>query len=103
MKNRISEKIFSDLKSLDDLIIKMGTTTEGLKLSDVGEPNDFKFRFKYFKEFLKEELPDLSNEEILKFDKYFYAFKQIYEWHGAHYFLTAIEYEVRNDIDKLTT
>ena len=93
---RISEKVYSDLKSLDDLINKMGTTKEGFKISDVGEPADFKLRFNSFKEFLKKELPEFSEEDILKFDNYFHKFRNIYSWNGADYFLTAMEYEVRN-------
>ena len=94
---RISESVFSDLKSLDDLITKMGTTKDGYKISGVGEPDDFKSRLKYFKEFLKKDLPEFSEEEVLKFDKHFQKFRKIYEWYGAEYFLNAIEYEVRNN------
>jgi len=94
---RISESVFSDLKSLDDLINKMGTTKDGYKINGVGEPDDFKSRFKYFKEFLKRELPEFTEEDILKFDKHFQKFRKIYEWCGAEYFLTAMEYEARNN------
>jgi hypothetical protein len=94
---RISESVFSDLKSLDDLITKMGTTKDGYKISGVGEPDDFKSRMKYFKEFLKEELPEFTEEDVLKFDKHFQKFRKIYEWYGAEYFLTAMEYEARNN------
>lgn len=94
---RISESVFSDLKSLDDLITKMGTTKDGHKISGVGEPEDFKSRLKYFKEFLKKELPEFTEKDILKFDKHFQKFKKIYGWHGVDYFLTAMEYEARNN------
>ena len=94
---RISESIFNDLKSLDDLIIKMGTTKDGYKISGVGEPDDFKSRMKYFKEFLKKELPEFTEEDILNFDKHFHKFRKIYEWYGAEYLLTAMEYEARNN------
>ena len=97
---RISESVFSDLKSLDDLIIKMGTTKDGYKISGVGEPDDFKSRMKYFKEFLKKELPEFTEEDILKFDKHFQKFRKIYEWYGAGYLLTAMEYEARNEKHK---
>lgn len=94
---RISESVFNDLKSLDDLITKMGTTKDGYKIIGVGEPDDFKSRLKYFKEFLKKELPEFTEEDILKFDKHFQKFRKIYEWYGVEYFLTAMEYEVRNN------
>lgn len=94
---RISESVFSGLKSLDDLITKMGTTKDGYKNIGVGEPDDFKSRLRYFKEFLKKELPEFTEEDILKFDKHFQKFRKIYGWYGAEYFLTAMEYEVRNN------
>ena len=94
---RISESVFSDLKSLDDLITKMGTTKDGYKISGVGEPDYFKLQLKYFKDFLKRELPEFTKEDILKFDKHFQKFVKIYEWYGAEYFLTAMEYEARNN------
>lgn len=94
---RISESVFSDLKSLDDLITKMRTKKGEYKINDVGEPDDFKTRLIHFKGFLKKELPEFSNEDILKFDKHFQKFRKIYEWRGAEYFLTAIEYEIRNN------
>lgn len=96
---RISESVFSDLKSLDNLITKISTTRNGLKNISVGDPDDFKSRFKHFKEFLKEELPEFTEEDILKFDKHFPKFKKIYEWYGAEYFLTAMEYEARNKLN----
>lgn len=99
---RISESVFSDLKSLDDLITKMGTTKDGCKNISVGEPYDFKSRLRYFKEFLKKELPEFTEKDILKFDKHFQKFRKIYEWNGAEYFLTAMEYEVRNNLKKLS-
>jgi len=94
---RISESVFCDLKSLDDLITKMGTTKDGYKISGVGEPDGFKSRLKSFKEFLKKELPEFTEEDILKFDKHFQKFRKIYEWDGAGYFLNAMEYEARNN------
>ena len=93
---RISDSVFSELKSLDDLIVLMGTTKDGYKISGVGEPHEFKSRLDWFKEYLKIELPEFSEEELLKFDKYFYKLRKMYEWHDLHHFLSAIEYELRN-------
>lgn len=95
---RISENVFNNLKSLDDLIIKMRTTKNGNIVSSIEEPNIFKSRLKHFKQFLKKELPEFSEQEILKFDKYFYKLKKIYEWRDIEYFLAVIEYEIRNKI-----
>lgn len=93
---RISDDVFSDLKSLDDLIAKMGTTKDGYKISGVGEPHIFKSRLESFKEFLSKEFPEFTEEEILKFDKYFQKIKKIYDWYGSEYLLAAIEYESRS-------
>ena len=97
---RISDSVFNDLKSIDDLIIKMGTTKDGHKISGVGAPKDFKLRMGLFKEFLKKELPEFSEEEILKIDKHFHTIRKIYDWYGAEYFLTAIEYSIRDNYRK---
>ena len=94
---RISEKVFNELKSLDDLIEKMGTTKDGYKISGVGEPNDFKNRLEDYKQHLKTELPDFSIEELLKIDRHFQKLKKMYDWYGSDYMLTAIEYEVRHN------
>ena len=94
---RISENVFKDLKSLDDLIEKMGTTKDGYKISGVGEPNDFKNRLEYYKQHLKTELPEFSIEELLKIDRHFQKLKKMYDWHGSDYMLIAIEYEVRHN------
>ena len=94
---RISEKVFNELKSLDDLIEKIGTTKDGYKISGVGEPDDFKNRLEYYKQHLKTELPEFSIEELLKIDRHFQKLKKMYDWYGSDYMLTAIEYEVRHN------
>ena len=94
---RISEKVFNELKSLDDLIEKMGTTKNGYKISGVGEPDDFKNRLEYYKQHLKTELPEFSIEELLKIDRHFQKLKKMYDCYGSDYMLTAIEYEVRHN------
>ena len=85
---RISEGAFRNLKSLDDLITKMNNT---------GDPDDFKLRLKHFKEFLKKELPEFSEKEILKYDRHLQKLRKIYDWKGAENFLIAIEYDAREN------
>ncbi len=92
---RISEKVFAELTSLDDLIEKMGTTIAALPIPSVGSPSQFKERLEMFKWQLQEKLPDFTLEEILKFDKHYYKLVDIYAWYGAEHLLAAIEYEVR--------
>ena len=93
--NRISDKVFRELNSLDDLIIKMGTTKEGHKVNGIGEPNEFKQRLEMFRKFLKTKLPEFTEEELLKIDMYFFNLRDIYEWHNVHNLFTALEYEHR--------
>ena len=85
--DRLPKNVSDNLKSLDDLV----------KLfPEIKDVDKFKLRFEYFKDFLKTELPELTEEEILKFDKYFYDFQKIYEWYNIENLLTALEYELRN-------
>lgn len=92
---RLSEILFGELESLDDLITKMGTTKDGFKISGVDEPHIFKQRLESFREFLKTEFPEFTEEDILTFSNLFQKFKKIYEWHGVEYLLAAMEYESR--------
>lgn len=92
---RISEDIFNDLKSLDDLITKMGTTENGRKIVGVDELEGFKVRLNGFRDFLNKELPSFTEPEILKIDKHFQKLKGLYGWYGVRYLLTAMEYEAR--------
>ena len=94
---RISESVFNDLKSLDDLIDKMGKTKDGYKIAGVGEPNYFKNSLESYKKYLETELHEFSNEELLKIDKHFQKLKKIYDWYGYEYLLTAMEYEAREN------
>src|SRR5574343_567539 len=97
---RISDELYNQLASLDDLIIKMGTTSDNEKLSDVGEPYEFKIKLEQYKDFLKTELSEFSIEEILKIDKYFNKLNLIYSWYNSFLYLKAIEYEHRKKYDK---
>lgn len=97
---RIQDTTFNELKSLDDLINIMGTTVNGNRIIDVGEPEEFKSRLKLFREFIQNELPEFTEEEILKYDKYYHNLNKIYEWVGSYYLLTAIEYCLRSENKK---
>jgi hypothetical protein len=75
-----------------DILIE---TKDGRKINIVGDIDTFKSTLESFKEYLGKELPDFSNEEILKFDMQFHKLKKIYEWHNVHYLLAALEFELR--------
>lgn len=66
------------------------------KTRKCGDPYNFKARFKYFREFLNQELSELTYEEILKFHKHFDMFMKIYEWKDAEHFLVELENEYKN-------
>lgn len=93
---RISDNVFNKLESLEDLVYKMGHDKDGRMMADVGEASDFIPRYKHFKEYLKEKLPELTFEEILRMDELYHRYKDaVYAWHGHDRMLTCLEYEER--------
>ena len=84
---RISNEVLEKLNDLDDLIKIMG--------ENVGDFDEFKRRFVYFKEEIKETLSELTIEEILKFDEYFNKLQELYKFHGYYYLFAALEFEQR--------
>lgn len=97
---RISEKVYRECETLDDLIMKMGRIRDGYVVSDVGDMNTFKSRLESFKEVIKEKLPEFTIEEILKFDEYFYELKSLYKWYGVNRLFAALEFEKRTKNEK---
>ncbi len=91
-KNRISKKVLENLKSIDDLIDLM--KFYGHNQNSKEENREiFKSQLSQFKTFLEKEFPELTIEEILKFDSLFQRFKKIYDFSNHYNFLTAIEFE----------
>lgn len=84
-RNRISDSALKEIESLDDLM------KNKLNIEDTDK---FKKRLDFFKDYLKESLPDFDLEDILFFDKHLNKFKEIYSWDGISELLTAIEYEL---------
>jgi len=84
---RISESAFNELKSLDDLIEKIGKN----------EVIYFKKRMSHYKEYLKTEIPEFTIEELLKIDMHYQKIKKMYDFADAHDFLVGIEYELRKN------
>ena len=92
---RISDKVFEETKSLEDLVQLMAYDKDGRNYYDIGEPKQFLARYKMFKEMIQRDLPEFTFEEILRFDEYFHKFKDaVYAWHGSDRMLTCLEYEI---------
>ena len=78
--------------NLDDYIKSCNTTTDSESIK-VLNPTAFKTQLEYFKQMLERDLPEFTLEEILKYDKFSYQLKKIYDWHNVEYLLTAIKLE----------
>ena len=93
---RISDEVFNKTKNLEELVNKMGTTKDGLKISGVGDYISFKSRLDTFKQVIARDLPELTIDEILKFDSFSHKLRELYGWYGIEYLLSALEYEQRS-------
>lgn len=78
---RISEKVFNETKTLEELLAKMKVK------------QDFKYRLRQYKDFIKEELPEFTIEEILKIDEHYSQIKKIYNWSFSAECLAALTFE----------
>jgi len=95
---RIPEEVLNKCNTLEDLVEMMVTDKNGKRLhfSDVGETKDFVTRYKYFKEWLGEEIPDMTLEQILFImDNQKKVADKVTEWKGFDRLLTALEFEQR--------
>ena len=94
---RISDKIFEETKSLEDLVQLMAYDKDGCSNAEIGNPTHFLNRYQMYKEKLKKDLPEFTFEEILKFSKYFHELKDsIFCWGSFDSYLTCLEYEERD-------
>ena len=79
-----------------DQILNKLTDNGNIKYADIGEHEDFKKRYIWYKDYLKEKLPDFTEEDIIKFHKNFHKFKDIvYAFNGFGVALTLMEEESR--------
>ena len=67
---RISQKVFDECNSLEDLVNKMNTLVDGTKINRVGEYRDFKSRLDFLKENINKIFSELYVEDILFIDNY---------------------------------
>ena len=92
---RISQKVFDECNTIEDLVNKMNTTTDGNKINRMG--SDFNYRLDVFKEYLNTILPELTLEQILFIDEYSIKIKEIYNWYGIQDLLSLIEFQLEKN------
>lgn len=92
---RISQKILDECNTLEDLVEIMVTDKNGKRLN-FGETFEIIDRFESFKGWLKEEIPDLTLEQILFImDNQKHVVDTVSSFSGFQLFLTALEFEQR--------
>ena len=92
---RISQKILDECNTLEDLVEMMVTDKNGKRLN-FGETVEIIDRFESFKGWLKEEIPDLTLEQILFImDNQKHVVDTVSSFSGFQLFLTALEFEQR--------
>lgn len=85
--------------SITEILDTITTDKDGVKrtFADIGSPNrdyaSFKSRYRMFKEVLQRDYPELSNEEIIKFNNMFHRFREIYSWNGFDVLFKVFEWE----------
>ena len=100
--NRVHEDILNKCETITDLLNVM--TEDGkINYHSIGNQgkdySSFLRRHKFFKEYLKENLPELTLEEILKFDSLLHKFREVvYAMHVHEEFLAAIEFEIKKGL-----
>ncbi len=97
---RISSEMLEKCNTLEDLVEAMVTTKEGVRLNyaDIGETKSFISRYKYFKDWLKEEIPNIPLEQILFImDNQRKVTDAITNWYGYDRLLTVLEFEQRKN------
>ena len=91
---RISQKVFDECNSLEDLVNKMNTLIDGTKINRVGEYKNFKKRFDFFKETISKIFPELSLEDVLFLDNHYMEMRELYNWYNYDDLLAALEFEL---------
>lgn len=98
--SRIPKKLLNNTETLEQLVEFMTTDKDGNKLNigGIGKTNDFILRYEMYKEYLKENIPELTFEEILKFHDLFHKFTEhVCGWSGFENYLTCLEFEIEKN------
>ena len=81
---------------LDDMTTEKATGTKRVFAeigSDENGYSNFKNRYKFFKETIERDLPELTKDEIIKFNRYYHSYREIYKWNGFDVLLKVLEWE----------
>jgi hypothetical protein len=88
-----------DYNSMDEILDRLCTSKEGKKslFADIGSPDNnyssFKSRYSLFKDWIKDEIPNFTSEEIIKYHKYNQEIKKVRNWYAFDRMLTILEWE----------
>jgi hypothetical protein len=78
-------------KEIKEVFFKMTRTPDGRVLYGYQNLDEAVSRYKYFREWLKKEIPDFTEEEIIKYYKKNNQLKKLFEWSGHEEFLKVLE------------
>ena len=83
-------------KDIKEMLFKMTRTTCGKVLHGYQDLDNSLQRYKYFKEWLKTEIPDFTESEIVKYYFNQYQLKRLFDWSDHELFLKILEKEKIN-------
>jgi hypothetical protein len=80
-------------KEIKEMLFKMTRFPDGRVLHGYQDLDESVRRYKHFKEWLKEEIPDFTEEEIIKYYKKSNQLKRLFDWSSHQEFLKILEKE----------
>jgi|SRR6478736_4298882 len=97
---KVSQEVIESCNSIED-VLNVKTENGAVRCASIGNDgqdySSFISRYKFFKERLEKDLPELSTEEILKFyDLYFRFTDTIFEYHPD--FISILDFEYRKGL-----
>lgn len=95
------QKLIDEIDSLEELYEKYRTyiDQDGIKRYITRESfESFKLGYDWFKDILKEELPQFTIEDILKINEHFYQLKETLYKGNAQTFLQFLDFEIRKGL-----
>ena len=88
-------------EELIDSILNKYTDNGRIKYAEIGDHENFKRRYEWYKEYLIKEFPELTLGEIVKFHKVFQRFREkVYGFNGFDTALTILEKEIEYENTK---
>lgn len=81
-----------------DKILNIITDNGRIKYAEIGDPENFKRRYLWYKEYLIKEFPELTLAEIVKFHNIFHRFRdKVYAFNGFDTALVILEKEIEHE------